>query len=128
MLKPALNPVFENTFAIKSLADLATKNDRVCVLNILGKESKGVTPISHAYSGGNVVFGTSPGKRGETLGTPIGGIPVYNNVREGLADGHTFNVGVVYLPPAAVRDGVFELIRVNKDLEKIIIITEKVSV
>ena len=42
--------------------------------------------------------------------------------------GHKFNVGVVYLPPAAVRDGVFELIRVNRDIEKIIILTEKVSV
>ena len=42
--------------------------------------------------------------------------------------GHKFNVGVVYLPPSAVRDGVFELIRVNPDIEKIIILTEKVSV
>src|SRR5580698_965149 len=128
MLKPALNPVFENTYIIQSLAEIATKQDRVCVLNILGKESRSVTPVSHAYSGGNIVFGTSPGKRGDFLGTPIGGIPVYNNVREGLADGHWFNVGVVYLPPAAVRDGVFEFIRVNDALEKIIILTEKVPV
>ena len=35
---------------------------------------------------------------------------------------------MVYLPPSAVRDGVAELVRVNPDLEKIIIITEKVSV
>ncbi len=87
-----------------------------------------MTPVSHAYSGGNIVFGTSPGRRGEVLETPVGHIPVYNNVREGLDDGHKFNVGVVYLPPAAVRDGVFELIRVNKDIEKIVILTEKVSV
>ena len=128
MPKSALKPVFENTYPIQSLAQIATRTDRVCVLNILGKESRSVTPISHAYSGGNVVFGTSPGKRGETLGTPIGGIPVYNSVREGLADGHTFNVGVVYLPPSAVRDGVFEFIRVNEALEKVIILTEKVPV
>jgi len=128
MLKPAVKPIFENSFAIESLAQIATAQDRVCVLNILGKESRSVTPVSHAYSGGNVVFGTSPGKRGESLGTPIGGIPVYNNVREGLADGHRFNVGVVYLPPAAVRDGVFEFIRVNDALEKVIIVTEKVPV
>jgi len=124
----AVKPSFENSFAIESLAQIATAKDRVCVLNILGKESRSVTPTSHAYSGGNVVFGTSPGKRGDSLGTPIGGIPVYNNVREGLADGHSFNVGVIYLPPAAVRDGVFECIRVNEALEKIIILTEKVSV
>src|SRR5580704_4496756 len=128
MSKQALKPVFENTYPIQSLGQIATRTDRVCVLNILGKESRSVTPISHAYSGGNVVFGTSPGKRGETLGTPIGGIPVYNSVREGLAEGLKFNVGVVYLPPAAVRDGVFEFIRVNPDLEKVIILTEKVPV
>ena len=51
--------------------------------------------------GGNVVFGTSPGRRGQVLETPAGNIPVYNNVREGLEAGHRFNCGVVYLPPSA---------------------------
>ncbi len=119
---------FKYFVGIRSLGDLASKDDRVCVLNILGSESRGVTPVSHSYSGGNVAFGTSPGRQGQVLETPIGDIPVYNNVREGLKDGHAFNVGVVYLPPAGVRDGVAELIRVNPDLEKIIILTEKVSV
>jgi succinyl-CoA synthetase alpha subunit len=64
-----------------------------------------VTPVSHAFSGGNVVFGTSPGRRGQKLPTAIGDIPVYNNVREGLDAGHSFNTGVVYLPPSGVRDG-----------------------
>ena len=122
------NGNFHYFVGIDSLAELATARDRVCVLNILGNESKGVTPVSHAYSGGNIVFGTSPGRRGDVLETPIGNIPVYNNVREGMDDGHDFNVGVVYLPPAAVRDGVFELMRVNKAIEKIVILTEKVSV
>ena len=35
---------------------------------------------------------------------------------------------MIYLPPPAVRDGVAELVRVNPDLKKIVIITEKVSV
>src|SRR5207244_1039575 len=82
----------------------------------------------HAYSGGNVVFGTSPGRRGQVLETSIGNIPVYNNVREGLVDGHRFNCGVVYLPPSGARDGVAELIRVNPELRKIFIVTEKLSV
>ena len=51
---------------INSLSEIATKDDRVCVLNILGGESRGVTPVSHAFSGGNVVFGTSPGRSGQT--------------------------------------------------------------
>ena len=54
---------------INSLSELATKDDRVVVLNILGKESSGVTPISNDYSGGNIVFGTGPGKSGKSLVT-----------------------------------------------------------
>lgn len=113
---------------IRSLSEVATRDDRVCVLNILGTESSTVTPISHEFSGGNVVFGTSPGRSGKVLETKIGPIPVYNSVREGIAAGHRFNTAVVYLPPAGVKDGVAEVVRENPDLKKIVIITEKVSV
>jgi succinyl-CoA synthetase alpha subunit len=119
---------FPYYLGIHSLADVATRGDRVCVLNILGGESRQVTPTSHAFSGGNVVFGTSPGRGGQVLKTPAGDIPVFNNVREGLDAGLAFNTGVVYLPPSGVRDGVAELIRVNPGLRKIVIITEKIAV
>lgn len=125
--RPGIGP-FKYYVGISSLAEIASREDRVCVLNILGGESKAVTPISHAFSGGNVVCGTAPGKGGAVLPTPIGDIPVYNNVRDALADGHRFNCGVVYLPPSAARDGVAELVRVNPDLRKIFIITEKIAV
>lgn len=115
-------------FGIKSLDEIATRDDRVCVLNILGTESRGVTPISHLYSGGNIVFGTSPGRSGQFLNTPAGPIPVFHSVKEGLEAGHEFNTGVVYLPPAAVKDGVSELIGKNPHLKKIVIVTEKISV
>ena len=119
---------FPYYLGVAVLDKLATRDDRVCVLNILGGELRQVTPVSHAFSGGNVVFGTSPGRRGQVLPTPIGDVPVYNNVREGIDDGLGFNTGVVYLPPSGVRDGVAELIRVNPNLEKIVMITEKISV
>jgi len=119
---------FKYYAGIGSLSQIASREDRVCVLNILGGESSDVTPIGHAYSGGNVVFGTSPGRRGQVLETAAGPIPVYNNVREGLEAGHRFNCGVVYLPPSGARDGVAELIRVNPELKKIFIVTEKLSV
>ncbi|HJV94483.1 MAG TPA: CoA-binding protein, partial [Albitalea sp.] len=119
---------FKYHVGISSLTQIASRDDRVCVLNILGGESSEVTPVSHVYSGGNVVFGTAPGKGGQVLETPIGKVPVYNSVREGMEAGHRFNCGVVYLPPTAARDGVAELIRVNPDLRKIFIITEKISV
>ena len=126
-MNPSVGP-FKYHVGIRSLAQIATREDRVCVLNILGGESSDVTPVGHTYSGGNVVFGTSPGRRGQVLDTPAGPIPVYNNVREGLEAGHRFNCGVVYLPPSAADDGVVELIRVNPELSKIFIPTEKMSV
>jgi succinyl-CoA synthetase alpha subunit len=111
---------------INSLADLATSEDRVCVLNILGNESKSVTPTSHVYSGGNIVCGTMPGRSGSVLKTELGDIPVYNSVAEILQAGHHFNVAVVYVPPAGVKDAVIEAVRVNPELTKVIILTEKV--
>jgi succinyl-CoA synthetase alpha subunit len=119
---------FKFFVGVSSLAQIATRQDRVCVLNILGGESSDVTPVGHTYSGGNVVYGTSPGRRGQVLETPLGSVPVYNNVLEGIKDGHRFNCGVIYLPPSAARDGVAELIRVNPDLKKIFIVTEKLAV
>jgi len=113
---------------VNSLADIATKEDRVCVLNILGNESRSVTPVSHEYSGGNVVFGTGPGRSGQVLETKLGPIPVYNSVKEARAAGHKFNTAVIYLPPSGVKDGVAEVVRQNPDLKKVIILTEKVSV
>ena len=119
---------FKYYVGISSLTQVASRDDRVCVLNILGGESSDVTPVSHVYSGGNVVCGTAPGKGGAVLETSIGNIPVYNSVRDALVAGRRFNCGVVYLPPSAARDGVAELIRVNPDLRKVFIITEKIAV
>ena len=50
---------FKYFVGTSSLAQVATREDRVCVLNILGGESSDVTPVGHTYSGGNVVFGSS---------------------------------------------------------------------
>jgi len=82
--------VFPYYLGVSSLADVATRADRVCVLNILGGESRQVTPVSHTFSGGNVACGTSPGRRGQVLSTEAGDIPVYNNVREALDEGIAF--------------------------------------
>ena len=77
---------FKYFVGVSSLAQVATREDRVCVLNILGGESSDVTPVGHVYSGGNVVFGTAPGKRGQVLETALGNVPVYNDVLEGIND------------------------------------------
>lgn len=110
---------------VHSLEELATKQSRVCVINILGTESRGVTPVSHEYSGGNVVAGVQYGRRG-VLSTKLGDIPVHRSVKEVLAEGHAFDVGVVYLPPLGVAQAVSELVRENEELKRIVIVTEKV--
>jgi succinyl-CoA synthetase alpha subunit len=110
---------------VHSLEELATKDSRACVVNILGNESRNVTPVSHEYSGGNVVAGVQYGRRG-ALETRRGDIPVYASVREVLAAGHAFDVGVVYLPPLGVAQSVSELVRENEALKRIVIVTEKV--
>jgi succinyl-CoA synthetase alpha subunit len=110
---------------VHSLEELATKESRACVINILGSESRNVTPVSHEYSGGNVVAGVQYGRRG-VLETKLGDIQVYPSVREVVAAGHEFDVGVVYLPPLGVLQAVSELVRTNEELKRIVIVTEKV--
>lgn len=119
---------FDYYLGLDSLKNAATKDDRVCVFNILGNESRGVTPTSHEFSGGNIAFGVGPGKSGQKLKTKIGDIPVYNSVKEGIEAGHKFNTAVIYLPPSGVKDAVAEAVKHNPGLEKVIILTEKVSI
>ncbi len=117
---------FNSFVGINSLEQIASKDDKVLVMNILGNESRKVTPVSHTYSGGNVVAGVQYGRPG-VMKTPIGEIPVYGRLADAVKK-HDFNTGVIYLPPSAVYHAVAELIHYNKKLEKIVIVTEKLSV
>ncbi len=110
---------------IHSLEELVTKESRVCVINILGAESRKVTPVSHEHSGGNVVAGVQYGRKG-VLETKIGNIPVYSSIRDVINHGIYFDIGVIYLPPLAVGQAVAELVYYNENLKRIVIVTEKV--
>ncbi|WP_243319148.1 citrate/2-methylcitrate synthase [Geothrix paludis] len=110
---------------LHSLEELATREHRVCVMNILGSESRKVTPISHEYSGGNVVAGVQYGRRG-ALETKLGSIPVYRSIREVMEQGIAFDMGVVYIPPLGVCKAVSELVTHNEALKRIVVVTEKV--
>ncbi len=115
---------------INSLEDIATRDNRVVVINILGNESSKVTPVSHVFSGGNVVAGVQYGRSG-VLETSLGDIPVYPRLAE-VVEKHNFDTGVIYLPPSAVFYAVNELLRYKRygdiDLKKIVLVTEKISV
>ena len=125
MNKNNTNP-FSYFAGIQNLQDIAPKEARVCVMNILGNESRKVTPVSHAFSGGNIVAGVQYGRSG-VLETPIGDIPVYPRLAEVMKH-HRFDTGVIYLPPGAVFHAVTELLHYNKNLKRIVIVTEKMSV
>ena len=122
------NNPFPFFVGVDSLHKLAHKHTRVCVMNILGNESSKVIPVSHAYSGGNVVAGVQYGREGGVLETPLGDVPVYGSVRSVLKAGHRFDTGVIYLPPAAVSHAISEMCSVNDEIQKIVILTEKISV
>jgi len=116
---------FPYFIGIHSLEELVTRDSRVCVINILGNESRKVTPVSHEYSGGNVVAGVQYGRKGE-LETPLGPIPVYSSIRDVMDQKIFFDIGVIYLPPPAVSQAVAELVYYNQDLKRVVIVTEKV--
>lgn len=111
-----------------SLEELANKSSRVAIMNILGGESSKVTPVSHEYSGGNVVAGVQYGRSGSVLETKIGNIPVYGSIKEILNQGIEFDTGVIYLPPAAVSHAVSEMCAMNEQIKRIVIVTEKIAV
>ncbi len=117
---------FKYYVGIKSLKEIAPRSSKVCVMNILGNESKNVTPVSHVFSGGNVVAGIQYGRTGK-LKTSSGDIPVYSRLADAIKN-HTFDTGVIYLPPNAVFHAVTELCHYNTKLKKIVIVTEKISV
>ena len=67
------NP-FPYYVGINSLEEIANKETRCVVMNILGGESSGVTPTSHEFSGGNIVAGVQYGRSGAKMETKIGDI------------------------------------------------------
>ena len=110
---------------VHSLEELVTKESRACVINILGNESRKVTPVSHEYSNANVVAGVQYGRK-SVLETKRGDIPVFSSIRDVINRGIVFDVGVIYLPPLAVSQAVAELVYYNEHLKRIVIVTEKV--
>ncbi len=113
---------------INSLEEIANKETRCVVMNILGGESKGVTPTSHEFSGGNIVAGVQYGRSGQKMETKAGDIPVYGSIKEIVDAGIEFHTVVIYLPPTAVAAAADDLVTNNPNLTKIVILTEKVSV
>ena len=103
-MKQRVTKPFPYYVGIYSLEELITKESRVCVVNILGNESRKVTPVSHEYSGGNVVAGVQYGREG-VLETKLGNVPVLRSVRDVMNQGYDGAQGVFQLQEPAQPQG-----------------------
>ena len=99
---------------------LIDEKTRVIVQGITGTEGSRAAKLMTEY-GTKVVAGVTPGKGGQEAE----GIPVYDTVKEALAE-HDANASIVYVPPFAARDAVFEAI--GNGIKMINCITEGVPV
>ena len=72
--------------------------------------------------GTNVLAGVTPGKSGSN----VGGVPVYNTVKQAIAEHPEINSSIIFVPAPYNADAVYEAI--DSDLKLIVDITEHVPV
>ncbi|MBI4123030.1 MAG: succinate--CoA ligase subunit alpha [Parcubacteria group bacterium] len=101
---------------------LVDENTKVLVQGITGKEGSRAAREMLAY-GTKVLAGVTPGKGGQTTED---GIPVFNSVKEALAQFPEVNCALIVVPPQFVLAAATESIEANIPL--IDILTEKVPV
>ncbi|NUN11911.1 CoA-binding protein [Candidatus Micrarchaeota archaeon] len=99
---------------------LVNKNTKVIVQGITGREASGVVKDMLAY-GTKVVAGVTPGKGG----LEVEGVPVYDSFKEAMQN-HEANTALVYVPPFAAKEAVFEA--VSNGIKVLDVITERVPV
>ena len=100
---------------------LVDSNTRVVVQGITGREGSGHA-LSMLKYGTKVVAGVTPGKAGES----IGGIPVYNSMKQAISAHPEINASVIFVPAAYNADTVYEA--VDSELKLVVDITEHVPI
>ena len=100
---------------------LIDENTKVLVQGITGGEGSRATQLMKQY-GTKVVAGVTPGKGGQT----VEGVPVYDTVSEALQKHHEINTSIVYVPPFAAKDAVFEA--VGNGIKLVNCITEGIAI
>lgn len=90
------------------------------IQGITGREASMVVPHMQRY-GTRVAVGVTPGRGGQRLG----GVPIFNTVREALANAERpVNTTLVYVPPGAALAAVDEACAAG--LRLIVVITERI--
>jgi len=97
---------------------IVDSNTKIMIQGITGREASMVTKHMLAY-GTKVVAGVTPGK----LGQNVEGVPVYDTIKQACAN-HDINCALLYVPPAAVYEGVLEVIA--NGIKLLVIITENI--
>ncbi|RLE77743.1 MAG: succinate--CoA ligase subunit alpha, partial [Thermoprotei archaeon] len=80
---------------------LVGRETRALVQGITGREGSFHTKLMLDY-GTRVVAGVTPGKGGQE----VHGVPVYDSVREALAEHPEVNASVVFVPARFAKDAV----------------------
>lgn len=99
---------------------LINKDTKLIIQGITGRDGSFHAQKMQAY-GTQIVGGTSPGKGGQT----VNGIPVFNTVRDAVAQTNA-NTSIIFVPAAFAKDAMLEAI--DAGLHLVICITEGVPV
>jgi len=100
------------------MAILATRDCRIVIQGITGREASMVTQHALAY-GTKILAGVTPGKEGQQ----VENVPIYDTLKRACQK-HDLNTSIVYVPPAFAHDAVMEAI--GNGIKLILIITERI--
>ncbi len=100
---------------------LVDKNTRVLVQGATGREGSSHTLAMLKY-GTKILAGVTPGK----AGTDVGGVPIYNTVKQAIDAHPEINASIIFVPAAFNADAVYEAL--DSDLKLIVDITEHVPI
>lgn len=100
---------------------LINKNTKVLIQGITGREAAKVSEEMKTY-GTKILAGVTPGKGGQE----VNGVPVYDTVKEALANHNRINASLIYVPPFAAKDACLEAIANN--IKLLDVITERIPV
>ncbi len=102
------------------MAILVGSGTKAIVQGITGRQGSFHTKLMLEY-GTKIVAGVTPGKGGQE----VHGVPVYDTVREALAE-HDANASIVFVPARFAKEAVMEAIEAG--LELVVVITEHIPV
>lgn len=103
------------------MAILVNKETKILIQGITGRSGLQVVGELKNY-GMNIVCGVTPGKGGQE----VDGVPVFNSVREAIADKGVIDVAMVYVPPLMAMEAAMEAI--DAEVPLVHIFVEKIPI